>query len=115
MSQRIKYSKSMKEVNLKRGESTFRQDGNISLVPLQDKKELFFLSTIYSAKVSRDKDGKEGKLVVNQYYNKYMGGVDKNDAIISTYSSCSKTLRWKTKVVICMIEEVILNAFLLYK
>ena len=65
MSRRIKCPKSMKEVNLKRGESTFRRDGNVLLVHLQDKKELFFLSTIHSAEASRDKDGKEGKLVVN--------------------------------------------------
>ena len=70
---------------------------------LQDKKELFFLSTIHSAEASRDKNGKEGELVVNQDYNKYMSGVDKKEAIIGTYSSCRKTLKWTTKVVIHMI------------
>ena len=43
-----------------------------------------------------------------------MGGIDKNDAIISTCSSCRKILKWTTKVVIHMIEEAILNAFILY-
>ena len=32
-----------------------------------------------------------------------MGGVDKNEAIIGTSSSCRKTLKWTTKVVIHMI------------
>ena len=114
MPRRIKYPKSMKEVNLKRGESTFRRDSNVLLVRLQDKKELFFLSTVHSGEASRDKDGKEGKLLVNQDYNKYMGGVDKNDAIIGTYSSCRTTRKWTTKVVIHMIEEAMLNAFILY-
>ena len=114
MPRRIKYPKSMKEVNFKWRESIFRRDGNVLLVRLPDKKELFFLSTIHSAEASRDKDGKEGKLVVNQDYNKYMGGVDKNNAIIGTYSSCRKTLKWTTKVVIHMIEEAMLNAFILY-
>ena len=77
----------MKEVNLKWGESTFRRDSNLLLVRLQGKKELFFLSRIHSAEASRDKDVKEGKLVGNQDYNKYIGAVDKNDAIIGTYSS----------------------------
>ena len=67
---RIRYPKSVKEVNLKRGGSNFRRDGNVLLVRLQDKKELFFLSTIHSAEASRDKDGKEGELVVNQDYKK---------------------------------------------
>ena len=114
MPRRIKYPKSMKEVNLKRGKSTFRRDGNVILVHLQDKKELFFLSTIHSAEASRDKDGKEGKFVVNQDYNKYIGGVDKSDAIIGTYSSCCERLKWTTKVVIHMMEETMLNAFILY-
>ena len=43
-----------------------------------------------------------------------MGGVDKNDAIIGTYSSCHKTFKWTTKVVIHMIEEAMVNAFILY-
>ena len=104
----------MKEVNLKRGGSNFRRDGNVLLVRLQDKKELFFLSRIHSAEASRDKNGKEGELVVNQDYNKYMSGVDKKEAIIGTYSSCRKTLKWTTKVVIHMIEKAMLNAFILY-
>ena len=113
-SQRIKYPKLIKEVNLKWGESNFRRYGNVLLVRLQLKKELFFLSTIHSALTSRDKGGKEGKLLANQDYNKYMGGIDKNDAIISTCSSCRKILKWTTKVVIHMIEEAMLNAFILY-
>ena len=104
----------MKGVNLKRGDSTFLRDGNVLLVRLQDKKELFFLSTIHLAEASRDKDGKGGKLAVNQDYNKYMAGVDKNDDIIDTYSSCHKTLKCTTKVVIHIIEEAMLNAFILY-
>ena len=114
MPQRIKYPKSMKEVNLKQEESTFRRDGNVLLVLLQDQKELFFLSTIHSAEVSRDKDSKVGKLVVSQDYNKNMCDVDKSDAIIGTYSSCRKTLKWTTKVVIHMIEGAMLNAFILH-
>ena len=43
-----------------------------------------------------------------------MGGVDKKDAVIGTYSFCRKTLKWTTKVVIHVIEEAMLNAFILY-
>ena len=111
---RIKYRKSMKGVNLKWGESTFRRDDNLLLVRLEDKEELFFLSIIHSGEASRDKDDKERKRVVNQDYSKYIGVVDKNDVIIGTYSSCSKTLKCTTKVVIHMIEEAMLNAFVVY-
>ena len=111
MPQRIKYPKSMKEINLKRRESTFRRDGNVTLVRLQDKKELFFLSTTHSTEASRYKDGKKGKFVVNQDYNKCMGDVDKSNPIIGTYSSCCKTLKWTTKVVVYMMEEVHAECF----
>ena len=75
---------------------------------------MFFLSTIHAAEASPDKDGKESKLVVNQDYNKYMGGVGENDVIIGTYSSCCKTFKWTTSVVIHVIEKAMLNAFILY-
>ena len=101
-------------MNLKRGASTFRRDGNVLMVRLEDKEKLFFLSIIHSGEASRDKDDKDSKLVVNQDYSKYMGVVDKNDVIIGTCSSCSKTLKCTTKVVIHMIEEAMLNAFIVY-
>ena len=75
---------------------------------------MFFLSTIHTAEASRDKDGKEGKLVVNQDYNKYMGRVGENNAIIGINSSCCKTFKWTTKVVIYVIEKAMLNAFILH-
>ena len=43
-----------------------------------------------------------------------MCDVGKSDAIIGTYSSCRKTLKWTTKVIIHMIEEAMLNAFILH-
>ena len=80
----------MWQMKLKRGEFRFRQDRNVLMVRLQDKKEIFFVSTRYSAKACNGEEGNEGKLILNKDYNKYMGGVDKNDALIGNYSSCRK-------------------------
>ena len=44
----------------------------------------------------------------------YMDGVDQNDALLGNCSSCRKALKWKTKIAVHMMEEVILNAFILY-
>ena len=46
--------------------------------------------------------------------NKYMGGVDCNDALIGNYTSTRKTYKWTIKVVIHFIEEPVLNTFILY-
>ena len=43
-----------------------------------------------------------------------MGGVDRNDALISNFTSIRKTYKWTIKVVIHFIEEAVLNAFILY-
>ena len=43
-----------------------------------------------------------------------MGGVDRNDALISNYTSVRKSLKWATKVAFHFIEEAILNAFILF-
>ena len=77
------------------------------------------MSTIHQATIARTgKTARDGapvsKLVLVNAYNKNMGGVDRNDALIGNYSSVRKTLKWTTKVAFHFIEEAVLNAFILY-
>ena len=53
------------------------------------------------------------KLSLVDDYNKFMGGVHRNDALIGNYSSVRKTLKWTVKVVFHFIEEAFLNAYIL--
>ena len=46
------------------------------------------------------------------YYNKKMGGVDKNDTI-GNYSCIRKTQKWYTKIFFHLLEEAVYNAFVL--
>ena len=60
-------------------------------VRFNDKKEICFLSTIHRANVintrKRDRYGNAvRKLQLVDDYNKYMGGADRNDEMIGTYS-----------------------------
>ena len=98
---------------------TFHRDGNLLMVRLRDKKEIYFLSTIHQATVAQTgKTTRDGtpvsKLVLVNAYNQKDGCVDRNDALIGNYSSVRKTLKWTTKVAFHFIEEAVLNSFISY-
>ena len=48
-------------------------------------------------------------------YNKHMGGVDKNDAMVGNYSCVRMWYKWKTKVFFHFNEEVVFNSFICYE
>ena len=54
------------------------------------------------------------RLALVNDYNKFMGGVDRNDALVGNYSCVRKTSKWTLKVVMHFIEEAVLNAYVLY-
>ena len=43
-----------------------------------------------------------------------MGGVDKNDAIVGSYSCIRRTYKWTTKMFFHFLEETVFNSILLY-
>ena len=120
---------------MKKGDHAFRRNENLLIGRYKDKKEMHFLYTIHEVTMERaPKRGLEdlggSKLsslrekcpvfghfsrstLVNDY-NKYMGGVDRNDALIGNYTSVRKTYKWTMKVVFHFVEEAVLNAFILY-
>ena len=48
-------------------------------------------------------------------YNKHMGGVDKNDAMVGNYSCVRKSCKWTTKVFFHFIEKAVFNSFISYE
>ena len=91
-----------------------------STVRFNDKKEIYFLSTIHRANMvntgRRDREGNQvRKLQVVHDYNRYMGGVDRNDEMLANYISVRKSMKWTKKVAFHFIEEAVLNAYLLNK
>ena len=89
-------------------------------IHFNDKKEIYFLSSIHKANViDTRKRHRQGnvvrKLKLIDDYDRYMGGVDKNDEMIGTYSCVTKSIKWTQKVAFHFIEEGVLNAHILFK
>jgi hypothetical protein len=100
---RLALPASFMKSNLRKGEHCFRRNGNILAICFNDKKEVYFLSSIHKYNIvdtrKRDRHGNTvQKLQVIDDYNKYMGGVDRNDGMIGTYSSVRKSMKWTKKV-----------------
>ena len=105
---------------LKKGEYIFRSANGMLLVKLLDTKAVHFLSTIHRASLlaanKRDRFGRRvKKLAVVHDYNRSMGGVDRNDEMLSFYTAARKTTKWYKKIATHVVEEGLLNAFLCYK
>lgn len=88
---RLKLPATFKNPNLPKGEHRFRRCENMLAIRFNDKKEIYFLSTFHKANVinTRKRDRHSNvvrKLQLVDDYNKYMGGVDRNDEMIGTYS-----------------------------
>lgn len=47
-------------------------------------------------------------------YNKYMGGVDHFDQLLSTYSISQKSKRWWVKIFYYLLDTAFVNSFILY-
>ena len=55
------------------------------------------------------------KPVMIDEYNKYMGGVDKSDQLLSYYGLKHRTVKWWKRAAFHLIDLAIINAYLLYK
>lgn len=117
---RMKLPREFTDATLAKGEHSFLRNGDLLAVRFNDKKEIYFLSTIHWAHMVNtgrwDRQGNQvRKLQVVHDYNRYMGGADRNDEMIANYISVRKSTKWTKKVAFHFIEEAVLNAYLLNK
>ena len=116
---RLQLLKSFKKEPLQKRQCRFLRDKNMLTLRFHDKK-IYFLSTIHSMEeVAGGKSGRHGRLVkmlrLIIYYNKHMGSVGKNDAMVENHSCVRKSYKWKTKAFFYFIEKVAFNSFILYE
>jgi hypothetical protein len=93
-------------------------DDGVCVLKWKDKREVTMISTQHSGKlvnsVSKRKIERRVPEAVREY-NKFMGGVDRLDQLLSYHITSRKTLRWYKKVALHIVQIMLLNSFQLYK
>ena len=85
-----------------KGEHTFRRKDDTLAVRLNDKKEIYFSSTIHKANVAdtskKDRHGNNvGKLQVVHDYKKCIAGVDRHEETLGNYCCVRKSMKLTKK------------------
>ena len=115
-------SKQRKGDEMKKGEVRTRDLG--AALQWKDKRLISMISSIHNDEIISKRrrtrlvtGGREEirKPVMIDEYNKYMGGVDKSDQLLSYYGFKHRTVKWWKRAAFHLIDLAIVNAYLLYK
>ena len=88
-----------------------------------DKRQVPMLLTVHDdtmiTKARRTRQAEGGreevrKPVMVEEYNKYMGGVDKSDQLLSYYGFSHRTVKWWRRAFFHLIDLAIVNAYIMY-
>ncbi|KAJ8951408.1 hypothetical protein NQ314_007679 [Rhamnusium bicolor] len=108
----------VKSQKLKAGETIARYSNGVLVGKWRDKRDVAYISTEFTNEMVtyRDKIERERQKSLPIYmYNKYMGGVDRQDQLMSYYPCERKTLRWYKKILFHILQMLLLNLYLLFK
>lgn len=118
---RKKMPKNFTRKDLKRGEVDAMQYKNMNLIAFKEKKkDVLLLTTIHAADLAKSgkKDRKTEEDILKPTcildYNKYMGGIDIGDAIMTHHPSFRKSVKWYKKLFFGLMDIVLMNANILY-
>lgn len=83
----------------------------------KDKRDVTYISTEFKNEMvniqTRRGAEKEKPLAICEY-NKYMGGVDRQDQLMAYYPATRKTLRWYKKLSIHVLLLLLLNSHIIF-
>ena len=112
------------KAGLKKGERrTVAVDENMSIVQWRDKRLITILSTVHSDSPipteRRNRLASGGREVVEKpeavvEYNKFMGGVDHGDQLLSYYGFPHRTLKWWRRAFFFLFDAAIVNSYIMY-
>ena len=111
---RGQFSQQFKTAKLQRGERILLKNRNMVAVHWFDKRDVFAMSNIHgtgNVEVIRrgDEQSFQNPVIINEY-NKFMGGVDQCDQLLSSYSLNRKSVRWRKKIFFRMLENTVVNS-----
>lgn len=111
--------------NMKIGDYDGVIAGNIAINKWKDrgKKSVCVISTMHNPYKNTEvlrtqRDGSRKKMTCPKSvaeYNRFMGGVDHFDQLISTYSISWKSRRWWMRIFYYCLEACIVNSYIIYK
>ena len=104
------------------GESQYWQSDNFIATLWQDKRTVRFLSTCCSSEgddtVIRRRNSDEPLRLpcppAVKIYTKYMGGVDRSDRLVRTYTVSRQSKKWWYRLFYYLLDTSLANSFLLY-
>jgi len=110
------------EKGLSPGDHTFWQDGNLVATVWQDKKAVRLLSTCCEPEGTdsvKRRRGRQGPIELScppslKLYTRYMGGVDRSDRMVRTYSVSRQSKKWWYRLFYYLVDTSIANSFILY-
>ena len=112
----------VKDKNLKeKGQRFVVHNEHLMLLKIYDRKVVHLLSTVDTATdVPTGKTNpRTGEPLMRPQviasYDKYMGGVDRADQMVSYATYAARTLKWWKRVIFHTISAAILNAYIIYK
>ena len=109
------------ETKQERGDMIVMHNKNLLCVRYQDKKAVVLLSTlegvqsVETGRINRSNGEPVRKPEILNKYNKYMGGVDRADQMLSYTPFRMKTLKWWKRVWFHVVNVALLNAYVIYK
>ena len=114
----------MKQKKMRKGEKKCLQvDQHTTAIQWNDKRVVSMLTTIHSDDVvavqrrSRlapsGREEVEKPLAISEY-NKYMGGVDRGDQLLSYYGYSHRTIKWWKRAFFFLFDMAVVNAYILY-
>lgn len=108
----------VKVAKLKRGERIVRYTNGVMIAKWRDNRDVMYISTEFRDNLikyfnKRHQEKEKPEAIYN--YNRFMGGIDKKDQMMSYYPFERKTLRWYKKIGIHIIYMLLMNSYFLYK
>ncbi|XP_052269913.1 piggyBac transposable element-derived protein 4-like [Dreissena polymorpha] len=104
-----------------RGDTFSQHTGQLSITKYLDSKPVFLLSTtLTSEKMYTGKKNPVTQELISKpkmviAYDKFMGGVDRADQMVSNSRSNIRTMKWWKKVFFHVLSLTVLNSYIAYK